>query len=183
MHTTSYYKENIYKQGKQWVEHFLYLGHTSRLEGFQKKFVTPYIHCMVYHVPEQIRQHGSILKFSGQGKYYTHNATSLPVNKILLQLKVLKRTTTMLNTTFIRATAMIPVERFSELRKDSSNWTLPAGDTRGPTPNTTPSTGARESLHREQQREPDQQPPTPKSFFLSTGFSQSHPNIQGMHYY
>jgi hypothetical protein len=50
------------------LEEFLKLGHEERLEGFQKKFVTPYIHCMVYHVPSQLRQHGNLLKFSGQGK-------------------------------------------------------------------------------------------------------------------
>jgi len=42
-------------------------GFGDGLEGFQKKFVTPYMHCMVYHVPEQCKKHGSLMKFSGQG--------------------------------------------------------------------------------------------------------------------
>jgi len=41
-------------------------GLEDGLEGFQKKFVTPYMHCMVYHVPEQIKKHGSLMKFFGQ---------------------------------------------------------------------------------------------------------------------
>ena len=59
-------------QAQQWVIDFVDLG---RLEGYQKKNVTPYMHCLVYHVPHQIRTHGNILKFSGQGIYiqpYTH---------------------------------------------------------------------------------------------------------------
>ena len=51
-------------QGKQWVRNLLALG---RFEGFQKKNITPYIHCMVYYIPHQIRQYGSLLQFSGQG--------------------------------------------------------------------------------------------------------------------
>ena len=37
----------------------------------QRKHVTPYIHAMVYHVPNIIRQHGSMKQFSCQGKLYT----------------------------------------------------------------------------------------------------------------
>ena len=51
-------------KGKQWVKDFVALG---RFEGFQRKFVTPYVHCMVYHVPHQIRRFGNLLQFSGQG--------------------------------------------------------------------------------------------------------------------
>ena len=51
------------------INNFLGLGRDLHLEGFQKKYVTPYMHCMVYHIPEQIRQHGSILKFSGQSMH------------------------------------------------------------------------------------------------------------------
>ena len=47
------------------MKDFLALG---RFEGYQKKFVTSYIHCLVYHVPQQIRQYGNLLMFSGQGK-------------------------------------------------------------------------------------------------------------------
>ncbi len=36
-------------------------------EGHQKSCVTPYMHVFAYHVPDQIREHGSIRQFSGQG--------------------------------------------------------------------------------------------------------------------
>jgi hypothetical protein len=57
----------VHTKAKQWVEDFVSLGSVGKLEGFQKKYVTPYIHCMVYHVPQQLRQHGNLLQFSGQG--------------------------------------------------------------------------------------------------------------------
>ena len=52
-----------YSQGKQWVRNFFDL---ERFEGFQKN-ITQYIHCMVYHIPQQIRKYGSLLQFSWQG--------------------------------------------------------------------------------------------------------------------
>ena len=55
-----------------WIRDFLNL---SRLEGYQKKNVTPYMHCLVYHVPQQIRTHGNIIKFSGQGRAHICNDT------------------------------------------------------------------------------------------------------------
>jgi hypothetical protein len=27
----------------------------------------PYMHCLVYHVPDQLRRYGSLIRFSGQG--------------------------------------------------------------------------------------------------------------------
>jgi len=30
--------------------------------------VTPYMHCMVYHVPQMLRRYGNIKQFSGQGR-------------------------------------------------------------------------------------------------------------------
>ena len=46
------------------VEDFLSLSKV--LVGHQ--CVTPYMHVLAYHVPDQIRLHGSIRQFSGQGK-------------------------------------------------------------------------------------------------------------------
>ena len=60
---------HLYMQAQQWIRDFLDL---SRLEGYQRKNVTPYMHCLVYHVPQQIRTHGNIIKFSGQGSVMTH---------------------------------------------------------------------------------------------------------------
>ena len=39
------------------------------MEGYQKKNVTPYMHCMVYHVPEMLKKYGNLRQFSGQGMY------------------------------------------------------------------------------------------------------------------
>ena len=30
--------------------------------------MTPYMHCLVYHVPDHIRQYGNLRMFSGQGE-------------------------------------------------------------------------------------------------------------------
>ena len=40
------------------------------LDGHQKKNVTPYIHMMAKHCPGQMRAHGGIKRFSGQGKMF-----------------------------------------------------------------------------------------------------------------
>ena len=37
-------------------------------EGYSRKHVTPYMHIMVFHVPDMIERHGNIKMFSGQGK-------------------------------------------------------------------------------------------------------------------
>ena len=37
------------------------------MEGFQKKNVTPYMHCMVFHVPEMLKKYKNLRQFSGQG--------------------------------------------------------------------------------------------------------------------
>ena len=49
----------------------LFVGLGRYYMGYYKKDVTPYMHIMVYHVPEMISHYGKIKKFSGQGmKYY-----------------------------------------------------------------------------------------------------------------
>jgi len=45
----------------------LFLSLSARCEGFQKKNVTPYMHCLVYHVPAVIKNYGNLKQFSGQG--------------------------------------------------------------------------------------------------------------------
>ena len=63
---------------KEWINDFIGLGHL--LEGHQKKCVTPYMHILAYHVPDQIKRHGNIRRFSGQGNmfmYYTLKFTFL----------------------------------------------------------------------------------------------------------
>ena len=39
------------------------------MQGYQKKYVTPYMHCMVYHVPTMLTKYGNLRQFSGQGTY------------------------------------------------------------------------------------------------------------------
>ncbi|CAG2214315.1 unnamed protein product [Mytilus edulis] len=55
---------SIYTQCKQWVDKFLSLG--DKRKGYAKKNITPYIHCLLYHVPYFIVNYGSLRKFSGQ---------------------------------------------------------------------------------------------------------------------
>ena len=50
---------------RAWIQDFL--SFTTTLEGHQKSSVTPYMHVFAYHVPDQIRRHGNIKRFSGQG--------------------------------------------------------------------------------------------------------------------
>ena len=33
----------------------------------QTIIITPYVHNMIYHVPQMMKKHGSLRKFSGQG--------------------------------------------------------------------------------------------------------------------
>ena len=53
-------------QAKQWVRDFVELG--DEIQGYQRIRVTPYMHCMVFHVPQMLRKYGNIKQFSGQGK-------------------------------------------------------------------------------------------------------------------
>ena len=55
---------NIIEKCKGWVNDFLALGSLGR-KGFDS--VTPYMHCLVYHVPFFTKKYGKLLRFSGQG--------------------------------------------------------------------------------------------------------------------
>ena len=54
-------------QAKQWVNVFTRLG--DQYQGYQRKYVTPYMHAFVFHVPDMMRHFGSLKQFSGQGRY------------------------------------------------------------------------------------------------------------------
>ena len=58
--------DTIQLKAKQWITDFLSLS--KNLSGHQKCSITPYMHVLVYHVPDQIRRYGSVRFFSGQGK-------------------------------------------------------------------------------------------------------------------
>ena len=53
---------------KDWVTLFLRLG--TKCEGHHKKNVTPYMHALICHVPEQIEKYGNIKMFSGQCEFW-----------------------------------------------------------------------------------------------------------------
>ena len=55
---------DFFAKATNWVTHYLALGGIA--PGFEKRSITPYMHCMVYHIPQFIARHGSIKKFSGQ---------------------------------------------------------------------------------------------------------------------
>ena len=55
----------IYLQVKEWIKSFWKLGHICA--GYKPCNVTPYMHIMVYHVPDLIRTYGNIKQYSCQG--------------------------------------------------------------------------------------------------------------------
>jgi hypothetical protein len=56
--------EDIFEKCKGWVNDFLALGPLGR-KSFDS--VTPYMHCLVYHVLFFTKKYGKLLRFSGQG--------------------------------------------------------------------------------------------------------------------
>ena len=55
----------IFENGKQWINLFRSLG--GKRQGYEKASVTPYMHCIPYHNPKVVRDHGSLKMFTGQG--------------------------------------------------------------------------------------------------------------------
>ena len=60
----------------------LFTGLGSHYEGYSEKNITPYMHIMVYHVPDMIRHYGNIKKFSGQGKNTMNHVSQTLVSLI-----------------------------------------------------------------------------------------------------
>ena len=58
------YIEDIFEKCKRWVNDFLAFGSLAR-KGFDS--VTPYMHCLVYHVPCFTKLYRQFLRLSGQG--------------------------------------------------------------------------------------------------------------------
>jgi hypothetical protein len=42
----------------------------GKVDGCGKKQVTPYMHCLVYHVPNFMKKHGGVKKFTGKGNIF-----------------------------------------------------------------------------------------------------------------
>ncbi len=55
----------ILYQASAWGKLFVSLG--GEVSGFGKQHVTPYMHSLVYHVPNFMLRHNGIRKFTGQG--------------------------------------------------------------------------------------------------------------------
>ena len=56
--------DEIFEKCNGWSNDFLALRSLGR-KGFDS--VTPYMHCLVYHVPFFTKTYGKLLRFSGQG--------------------------------------------------------------------------------------------------------------------
>ncbi|XP_071106486.1 uncharacterized protein [Haliotis cracherodii] len=56
--------EEVFHLSRRWVQTFLSLD--KHLPGYSEKNITPYVHCMVYHVPFMIRKFGTLRSFSCQ---------------------------------------------------------------------------------------------------------------------
>ena len=56
-----------------WINNFL----SIKTAGYQKVNVTPYMHCLVYHVPDHMWQYGNLLVFSGQGELHVGESLKL----------------------------------------------------------------------------------------------------------
>ena len=72
-----YFYKRIYTylitlQGKEWISLFLEIGQYPISDGYQPILITPYMHIMVFHIPEMINAHGNIKQFSCQGMYVNH---------------------------------------------------------------------------------------------------------------
>ena len=56
---------SVFDLAKFWLKLYLSLSHQRT--GYAPKNITPYMHILVYHVPEIIQQFGEIQIFTGQG--------------------------------------------------------------------------------------------------------------------
>ena len=74
--TTSYYMMHFKKVHSKFgpLEFVLMRFHclSVKCDGHQMANVTPYMHIMVYHVPQLMKVHGGIKRFTGQGKFTTY---------------------------------------------------------------------------------------------------------------
>lgn len=67
--------EFFFEESKKWINEFLDLGRS--LEGYDSKCITPYMHILVYHVPQLMKMYGGIKQFTGQGVEKTNDDIKL----------------------------------------------------------------------------------------------------------
>lgn len=65
----------FFEESKKWINEFLDLGRS--LEGYDSKCITPYMHILVYHVPQLMKMYGGIKQFTGQGVEKTNDDIKL----------------------------------------------------------------------------------------------------------
>ena len=64
--------DEVFIKVKDFITNFLAIGQKGR-EGYHPKNITPYMHCLVYHVPTFLKMYGSLFPFSGQGVEKTND--------------------------------------------------------------------------------------------------------------
>ena len=64
--------QEIFQEIHKFMSNFLSLGRQKR-EGYHPKNVTPYMHCLLYHVPAFLDSYGSLSANSGQGVEKTND--------------------------------------------------------------------------------------------------------------
>lgn len=84
----------IFDNGKKWIE--LYCSLAGLRKGFENARVTPYMHCIPYHIPKFIDDHGPLKMFTGQGveknnddakKLYFQKSNKWDATRDVLQLE------------------------------------------------------------------------------------------------
>lgn len=65
--------EEYFQDAKKWIDTFVSLSHSRHL--YKRSNITPYMHIMVYHVPEFIEKYKSLKMFSGQSLEKTIDLT------------------------------------------------------------------------------------------------------------
>ena len=85
----------IFENGKEWINLYCSLGGIQ--QGYEKAHVTPYMHCIPYHIPEIVTDHGSLKMFTGQGleknnddakKLYFQKSNKWDATRDVVQLEV-----------------------------------------------------------------------------------------------
>ena len=88
----------IFENSKQWINLFCSLG--GKRLGYEKARVTPYMHCIPYHIPKFVTDHGSLKMFTGQGveknnddakKLYFQKSNKWDATRDVLQLEARPR--------------------------------------------------------------------------------------------
>ena len=84
----------IFENGKQWINLYCSLG--GKRLGYERARVTPYMHCIPYHIPKFVSDHKCLKMFTGQGveknkddakKLYFQKSNKWDATRDVLQLE------------------------------------------------------------------------------------------------